>query len=214
MENSNSLLTAGVLSFQCPAGSGALARKKLWHLVKCVWCECVCNPLRQHPLGAAKGTSNRLTFLTASDRAQSAELFIQVLWGKVAIFTEETNPRVNCGCLSLQANTVVMIWVCDGFLAKWQPFSVSSNVESCFTGQSKPLQLNHPNIVFLFVFHLTCRGQFSAIPYVMRKILIKGNHLITFICSHNITANSKVNLPKSQKEKYVLSLTFNVIKLY
>lgn len=42
--------------------------------------------------GAAKGTSNRLTFLTASDRAQSVELFIQVLWGKVAIFTGETNP--------------------------------------------------------------------------------------------------------------------------
>lgn len=44
-KNCNSLLTAGMLSFQCPAGNGALALKKLWHLVKCVCCKCVCNPL-------------------------------------------------------------------------------------------------------------------------------------------------------------------------
>ena len=56
-----------------------------------------------------------------SPEREEYELFIQVLWGKVAIFTQETNPRVNCGCLSLQVNTVVMIWGCDGFLAKWQP---------------------------------------------------------------------------------------------
>lgn len=33
----------------------------------------------------------------------------------VAIFTGDTNPQMNCGCLSLQVNTVVMIWGCDAF---------------------------------------------------------------------------------------------------
>ncbi len=127
----------------------------------CVFCECVgvcvclcvCNPLtpprvqRQHPLGATKGTSNRLTFLTASDRAQSVELFIQVLWGKVAIFTGETNPQMNCGCLSLQVNTVVMIWGCDAFWAKWQPISPSAHMlkthtSHCLSDQSEPLRLS------------------------------------------------------------------------
>lgn len=41
-------------------------------------------------------------------------------WERLPFSQEKRNPHMNCGCLSLRVNTVVMIWGSGDFLAKWQ----------------------------------------------------------------------------------------------
>lgn len=59
---------------------------------------------------------------------------------------------MNCGCLSLQVNTVVMIWGCGAFQAKWQPILCQLACQKLIHLAASPARANLLDLISLVLF--------------------------------------------------------------